>query len=193
MEGGGAATCHLANPIRTSFYASGEVRGVSWLKAEGDLGALSTLQLQILVSFCSISPFPSTRQADLPWYTRDRRPQGLIGVRGERAFCVQPGLPGGCGSCGGGRSLEGRRRSLAQSTQRQTSLGSRWRVSMDTVRSTNRPNIERSLPSTHLSLGIARTQGEPLLGPLDRVLVAHLPGDRKYRSFSRLQSDAVSM
>ena len=141
MEGGGAATCHLANPIRTSFYASGEVRGVSWLKAEGDLGALSTLQLQILVSFCSISPFPSTRQADLPWYTRDRRPQGLIGVRGERAFRVQPGLPGGCGSCGGGRSLEGRRRPPKTG-------GCRWRVCVPDWECLSTLSSRPTLPTT---------------------------------------------
>eukprot|EP01043_Picozoa_sp_COSAG02_P004316 COSAG02_NODE_111_length_36009_cov_42.221248_13_plen_86_part_00 len=29
-----AATCHFANAIRTPSYASGEVRGVSWLKGE---------------------------------------------------------------------------------------------------------------------------------------------------------------
>ena len=47
-EGGGAATCHLANPIRAHFYASGEVRKVSWLTVEGDLVLVSTLHLQIL-------------------------------------------------------------------------------------------------------------------------------------------------
>ena len=47
-EGGGAATCHLANPIRAHFYASGEVRKVSWLTVERDLVLVSTLHLQIL-------------------------------------------------------------------------------------------------------------------------------------------------
>jgi hypothetical protein len=36
-EGGGATTCHFANPIRADFYVSGEVRKVSWLTVEGDL------------------------------------------------------------------------------------------------------------------------------------------------------------
>ena len=47
-EGGGAATCHLAKPIRAHFYASGEVRKVSWLTVEGDLVLVSTLHLQML-------------------------------------------------------------------------------------------------------------------------------------------------
>ena len=36
MDGGGVAACHHVSAIRSSLYASGEVREVSWLKAEGD-------------------------------------------------------------------------------------------------------------------------------------------------------------
>ena len=122
--------------------------GVSWLKAEGDLGALSTLQLQILVSFCSISRFPSTRQADLPWHARDRRSQGLLDVIAERAFRVQPGLPGGCGSCGRRALARGKATPAENRWLPLASLCSRLGVSIDTIVS---PNLASHIACMHCS------------------------------------------
>ena len=77
-------------------------RGAGGVLAQGRRrsGALSTPQLQILAWFCSISPFPSARQADLPRHARDHRPQGPHEAVGERAFRGQKGLLGAVVWCG---------------------------------------------------------------------------------------------
>ena len=50
-----------------------------------------------------------------------------------------PGPRGGCGSCGRWALARGK---VTLASSARTSLGSRWRVSMDTARSTNHPSID---------------------------------------------------
>ncbi len=93
------------------------------------------------------------------------RPQGTrTSCTRRRSRVFWPvGLLLGCCSCRkwvGARGLVQRKGRLPHDE-----FGSRWRVSMDTVRPTNHPSIDSCPPSTHLSLGIARVQREPVPQP----------------------------
>ena len=128
--------------------------------APGVLGHHQQLQLASWSGLLSLSvhapPCPSLARA---------RPQvqGCLVLGQEPAFSGRWGFSWAVVRVGMG----GRSRACSRPTKRfrTTSLGSRWRVSMDTVRPTNHPSIDSCPPSTHLSLGIARVQREPVPQP----------------------------